>query len=111
MKTTTPMSFAYFKECMTDVVHDYEYYDKVCDVINSDFMYENLRCAGTVLDILAAIFEDESDWISYYCFELDFGKRYEPGCVKKDGKNVPLATLEDLYNLLLKNYQDRGPLS
>jgi len=40
-------------------------------------------------------------WIEYYCFELDFGKEnYRLKVYDKDKNEIPLATAEDLYNIL-----------
>lgn len=58
--------------------------------------YEDL-----IIKILKDTFNDKSDWIGYWIYELDFGKDYKKGCVKsKEGKNIPLKTIDDLYNLL-----------
>lgn len=41
------------------------------------------------------------DDISYYAWELDFGKNWLSGMVtNKDGKNIPLKNSEDLWNIL-----------
>lgn len=56
-----------------------------------------------ITDILKDAFNDESDWIGYWIYELEFGKTYKKGCVKTpNGKNIPLKTIDDLYNLLTK---------
>ena len=56
-------------------------------------------------DFLAegAPFEDMS-WIMYFCWEKDFGREYHDGDVTIDGKEFPLATSEELYDLLIKLY-------
>ena len=95
------ISYKEFEQHMLDIQHDYEYYEKVCDAVNSDFMYENLRCAGLAIDLLAQMMEDDDDLIGYFIFELDWGKDYEPGCLTdKNNEDIPLATLRDLYNVL-----------
>lgn len=98
------ISYKEFEQHMNDIKHDYEYYDAVCDAVESDFMYENLRCAGLALDLLAQIMEDDDDLIGYFIFELDWGKEYEDGCLTdEDGNSIRLATLRDLYNLLTED--------
>ena len=55
------------------------------------------------IKILHKLFEekDVDEWISYFCFELDFGKKYKEGCIKdENGKDIPLATSDDLYTIL-----------
>ena len=44
-----------------------------------------------------------TSWISYFCFELDFGREWKPGTISNNGADVKLQTAEDLYNLLLNN--------
>lgn len=57
----------------------------------------------SVIDLLEYILHDEDDWIGYWLFELDCGKRYKPGMItESDGTDIPLATIEDLWNLLTK---------
>lgn len=47
--------------------------------------------------------------IEYFVYELDFGKKYRDGMVT-DGKGnyIRLATVVDLYNLLIKEMEERG---
>lgn len=40
------------------------------------------------------------DWLAYYCFGMNFGKKYEEGDIVIDGKNVPLRNVEDLWHIL-----------
>lgn len=53
-----------------------------------------------LVDLLAHVFEDDLSWISYWIFDLNFGENYVPGMVMTNGHNVPLKTIEDLWNLL-----------
>jgi hypothetical protein len=54
-----------------------------------------------VVNLLEIVFQDEETrWIDYYVFENKFGTEYKDGDVKIDGKNVPLKTYEDLWNIL-----------
>ena len=42
--------------------------------------------------------------ISYFCFELDFGKKYKPGTVlDSNGAEINLSTIDSLYDFLVKN--------
>jgi hypothetical protein len=72
------------------------------------------RWLDKVIQLLSAGFDYEdgvmSDWIYYFIYELDFGKKWEQGCVAEtkmiDGKKVeidiPLGTPENLYDMLFK---------
>jgi len=54
-----------------------------------------------IVYLLKEIMNDESEWISYYLWEIDSGKDYKPGCVTEvDGRNIRLKTAEDLYSLI-----------
>lgn len=62
-------------------------------------------CIGTVIDLLHYMFaeKDDGEWISYFCFDLNFGRDYELGCVTDyDGSEIKLETVEDLYDFLTK---------
>lgn len=61
---------------------------------------------GRISTLIGKIYEEvmndkQSDWIGYYVYELDWGTKYKAGMVKsKEGKNIKLKTLEDLWNIL-----------
>ena len=55
-----------------------------------------------VLDILRTVMGDDEDWISYWMYELDCGREWKPYMVTKNGEDIPLRTMEDLWNLLNK---------
>lgn len=55
-----------------------------------------------LIKVLQNVMQDQSDWIGYYCWDLDFGKKWVPGTITdKDGHtDIVLKTAEDLWNLL-----------
>lgn len=64
-------------------------------------------CTSTVIDLLEFIFNDKDQWINYWIWELGFGVDYEDGDAQnQDGSIIPLKTVEDLYNLLVKNMKE-----
>lgn len=69
------------------------YYDlltECCDFTEEDFD----DYTGTILD--------------YWCFELDFGDKYEEDSIKdNDGKPVPLKTIDELYDYIIKEQENR----
>lgn len=102
------------KESFYKVIDDYKTMFDFTDEMNELFdkyktdgnIYPPM-CTKTVTDLLEFIFNDKNQWISYWIFELDFGKKYEDGLVtQKDGTIIPLKTVEDLYNLLVKNMEE-----
>lgn len=51
-------------------------------------------------DIIISLLDNmfDTDMISYWCWELEFGKRYKKGDVTTaDGKNIDISTAEKLY--------------
>lgn len=44
---------------------------------------------------------DETELITYFCYDLDFGENYTPGCITDaNDKEVRVQDSEDLYNVL-----------
>ena len=60
------------------------------------------NCVFKLADTLEAMFDDKLEVISWFCFELNFGKYYG-GEFKNvvDGEEYPLNTAEDLYDYLI----------
>lgn len=104
------------KESFCQVMYDYKsmwnFTDEMNDLFRkykSDGEVYPPMCTETVIDLLKFIFNDKDQWINYWIFELDFGKDYEDGWVtQKDGTIIPLKTVEDLYDLLVKNMEENG---
>lgn len=49
--------------------------------------------------------EDNSlDDLSYYCGELDFGKKWRPGCITMDGEDIPCRNAEELWELMNRDF-------
>jgi hypothetical protein len=59
-----------------------------------------------IVDILTDIFNDSAfDWISYFIYDLNFGKDWYEGCIRdKEGNDIPLKNISDLYDLLINEY-------
>ena len=94
-----------FIEIMEDVKQTYDFQNGLNNYLRKNgadgYIYPP-DCVCATLKLLHYIFEkDVDEWISYFCFELDFGRKYKDGNVlDKDGKCIPLETFDDLYNLL-----------
>jgi len=67
-----------------------------------------------LVDLLVYIFKDnKNDWISYWIYELNFGEDADSmtasikSTMSKDGCfDIPLFSIDDLYNLLIAEYND-----
>lgn len=86
-----------FNEAMKDLTYD-----------GYGFIYGD--AIGQIVELLEILMDDcpmdkrDASWISYFIYDLDFGKEWKPGCITtKEGKDITLRTVEDLYNLLVDN--------
>ena len=56
-----------------------------------------------IVRLLENVFNDKGHWIQYFLYELDWGKKYEDGCITDiDGSFIRLSTIRELYEFLLK---------
>mgnify|MGYP001031021408 CR=1 FL=1 len=65
--------------------------------------YDNSVLIDAFINLLKECVNDTNDWIDYFVWELDFGRDYTDGCVRINGKDVPLRTAEDLWNIINVN--------
>lgn len=95
-----------FKEVVEEIQKSYDYQEglnRFFEKNNVDGYIYQPDCMCAAIKLLHSIFnkEDKDEWINYFCFELNFGRKYKEGLVSdKDGKNIPLETIDNLYNLL-----------
>ena len=69
--------------------------------------FHDFNMHSLMLDVLEEIFQDKNHWIAYYIYELDYGNAYKPGMINyDDGRDVPLRTPQDLWNLLMENLNE-----
>ena len=67
------------------------------------FPPDGVTAAVTVLE---KMFDEPYD-IEYFCFELDFGRKWKHGmCTDRDGNDVCLATAADLYDAITNGGQN-----
>ena len=55
-----------------------------------------------VIELLELLMKDNSDDISYYIYELNYGHDYEPGCITVDGQNIDFSNPGSLYDFLIE---------
>lgn len=70
-----------------------------------DFSYCMISASNSALiRILEKMFKDDDEFISYYIYELDYGKEYKEGSIiDKDNKPIDISTPEKLYDYLIYN--------
>ena len=100
-----------FARALEDVRKAEIFSDKINAVLNE---YDGgnvyyIGCSDTVqrlLDEEFAISEEESDWVRYWCWELNFGT-IGGGEIMVGGKKVDLSTAEKLYDFLVNRKQHK----
>lgn len=67
------------------------------------------KLTNAIIEALKSEISDEEDsWIDYYMYELDFGRESDRlKAYDKDGKELPLSTPEDLYDLIENNNRQK----
>ena len=61
-----------------------------------------LICHDDIVVTLLDHMFDSGDLISWWVFELEYGKKYEKGCIQdKDGNDIEIPTVEKLYDYLV----------
>lgn len=61
-----------------------------------------------VVQLLENMFND-NDMISYWIYELNYGRKYEDGCVQDcDGNNIDISTVEKLYDYLVGEMEEKN---
>lgn len=77
---------------------------KLQDAVESDFfnaMSLSISHESIVVELLENIFNDK-DYISWWLYELDFGRKYKEYCIRDaDEKAIDVSTAEKLYDFLI----------
>ncbi len=65
------------------------------------------RHTELILDMLETITHDKYGDISYFIYELDWGRLWkEDSITDADGNSIPMGTIKDLYSYLEERYND-----
>lgn len=64
-----------------------------------------LGSPDTTVELLEHIFNDSNEWITYWMYELNFGKSWHEGCIKIDGEDLKLQTTRELYDFLIEEVE------
>ena len=54
------------------------------------------------MKLLEKLMQDSAGNISYFIYELDYGKEYREDCVSDKNGNIDISTPEKLYDYLMK---------
>jgi len=97
-----------FKKLMNEFIalrKDEDNVDRAMRKFNPDFGYFSLgRYETLFLQAMKEAMTDTSDWISYWVYEISFGKEAKQKSVTdKNGKGISIKTLDNLYNIIKNN--------
>lgn len=106
------LSFDDFKRHIKDIQLLTELQDKIDDAryaFNKSETREEFRFIfptgiDNIIELLAILTNDKYEWIDYWIYELDFGRRADDLVCKDDERNIiPLHTVEELWALINQN--------
>lgn len=73
-----------------------------CDFCNGAGL--QISHEGIVVKLLEKLMQDSVGNITYFIYELDYGREYQEGCVSDNNGNIDIGTPEKLYDYLMKEY-------
>lgn len=105
------IAFEEFKIYIEEIKSIYDFENqlfKLCYTFNKQnynrASFEIPTLVETSINLLAELVNDKDEWISYWFFELDCGKLSDDLTVEdENGNNIPLKTIEDLWNIINDN--------
>jgi hypothetical protein len=77
-----------------------------CDFMNAAALQINHE--SIVVELLEYIMNDDTNMISYFIYELDYGGKYVDGMITEFGKNINISSAEKLYDYLAGQEQKKG---
>ena len=100
------MKFENFEKILNAIELTLEKNSKRSEILSElyeSFVVTEPDLVSDVIKLLESEFADEGEWISYFIYDLSFGKDYQDGCITDHDKNISLKTIRELYDFLLKN--------
>lgn len=84
---------------LNQIFHNYN-----CMDFRDGAMFIDIESQDIIVDLLAEMFEDNEGVIPYWCYELEYGISYYPGCVTGEDDNpIDISTPEKLYDYVVAN--------
>ena len=101
-----------FTEALTAIVDQNNEDDNVCKALtsfcNDSCFYDTKYATKGLLNLLKSTMQDTAEWIEYWLYELDCGKKYRKDSVKDaKGKPIKMQTIADVYALLKSEYKEK----
>ena len=102
------ITYEQFKKCIKSIIDQYKYIDKIYDATDGMInLWENekLTTYNALYDLLRDLTNDKNDWIEYWLYDCECGKRKDfcDSVSDKDGNKIPFTTTKDLWDILVMN--------
>lgn len=101
-----PLTRELFTKTLNFIQEQWDVTRKINELFTEAFedsvFYPYFKYEAVLVKVLAAAMQDKEEWIEYFIYELNMGKEYQPGNITVNGENIKLATIDDLYDLLVK---------
>ena len=100
------MTFKNFRKSLDLIKKAQEENDKLKEI--TQHLFTNLNWTGLdkremdMIDILEMAMDDDGEHISYFIYEIEWGKKGK-NCIEFEGKKYSLRTYKELYNYLYEN--------
>ena len=95
-------------QAATDLVDKVEeLFRKSRDNLENDFCNGaglQISHEGIVVKLLEKLMGDRCGNISYFIYELDYGKEYKEGCISDNNSFIDISSVEKLYDFLMIEY-------
>lgn len=104
------------KQLFVKTINELKDFDEVSNKVHNylkkyflDFNITPLLFEELIVELLESSMNDKYEWISYYLYELDYGRSFKMGDVtEEDGTEIDIGTPEKLYDFLVKEYGDEN---
>lgn len=71
------------------------------DAFEANLLPQNSNLRDAIVHILAWELNDNDGFIDYFIYDLDYGKKYTPGCMgDENGKDIDISDSGKLYDFL-----------
>jgi len=106
-----------FCEAVRELQRAYDYQEGLNDYFsanNVDGYVFQPDCSMVLIKVLEDVMNASTDDVigsdlSYFCYELDFGRKFKMGDVTEDGRDVDFSSPESLYDYLTRNKDGDQP--
>ncbi len=103
-----------FVKILKKIQDDWDFYSLISSLGHKNNREDTLNISPKTVDVAIELLEklsgDRYEYISWWCFEKDFGRRVDINVYEGKGEDqiVPTDTAEDLYDLITQNLQEKA---